>query len=137
MKIDAHGLGLELLAVDLLDREDWCRVRVLAQVPGFHADFVAYLQGADLRRFRDDANAMYDAVGKPKEITLGSFEPGISLTLAMQTLGGIRGKYKFQGDFVEGGAPCLMGNFELDQSYLPSLSDGIDQLLAELAGNET
>jgi hypothetical protein len=137
MKIAAHGLGLELSPVNALDGEDWCRVRVLAAVAGFEADFVAYLQGADLVRFRDSINAMYEVVGQPGEAVLGSAEPGVSIVLSMARLGGISGKYKFEGEFVEGGAPTLMGGFEMDQSYLPALLDGIDRLLAELKGHET
>jgi hypothetical protein len=134
MRIEAHDLTLTLSPAQLLDREDWCRVGVLAVVPGFEVNFVAYLQGADLRRFRDSINAMHAAVGRPGEALLASFEPGIAIELSMQTLGGIRGKYKFQGEFVEGGAPVLTGAFQVDQSYLPALSDSIDQLLSKLEG---
>ena len=137
MKIATHGLTLELTPVNSLDREDWCRVRVLAEVPGFQANFDAYMQGADLRRFRDGMKNMYQRPGEFGEAILTSFEPGISITPAMQNLGGIVGAYKLQGDFVEGGAPTLTGGFAMDQSYLPSLLDGVDQLLTELKGHET
>ena len=137
MKIAAHGLSLELSPVSALDAEDWCRVRVLATVPGFEANFVAYLQGADLRRFRHSINAMYAAIGQPGEALLGSAEPGVSLALSMSRLGGIQGKYILEGEFVESGAPTLTGGFEIDQSYLPDLSHGIEALIAELNGHET
>jgi hypothetical protein len=123
--------------VSALDADDWCRVRVFATVPGFEANFVAYLQGVDLLRFRDSINAMYALVGQPGEAHLGSAEPGVSIALSMSRLGGIHGKYKLEGEFVESGAPTLTGGFEMDQSYLPDLSNGIEALLAELNSHET
>ncbi len=134
MKIVAHGLKLEVAPVNPLDQEDWCRVHVVAEVPGFQVDLVVYLQGADLRLFRDAINSMYEAVGKPSEAALSSYEPGVELTLSMQSLGGIVGTYKFEGEFLEGGAPRLTGGFALDQSYLPNLSQEIDVLLEHLGG---
>jgi hypothetical protein len=134
MKIAAHGLRLVVSPVGTLDEEDWCRVRLVAEVPGFQADLIVHLQGADLRRFRDSINLMYEAIGKPSEAALSSHEPGIEVTLSMQSLGVILGTYKFEGEFLEGGAPGLTGGFAMDQSYLPALSREVDVLLAELGG---
>jgi hypothetical protein len=134
MKIDARGLALSLSPSDRLNDEDWCRVRVAAKVPGFEASLLVFLQGADLDRFRNGVNAMYANVGKAAEARLTSIEPGISLTLSMGGLGGIAGTYKLEGEFLEGGAPKLTGGFQMDQSYLPAISDGIDKLLAALRG---
>ncbi|MES2413170.1 MAG: hypothetical protein V4614_05170 [Pseudomonadota bacterium] len=134
MKINTHGLALELSLADPLDEEDWCRVRVVAEVPSFQASLVAFLQGADLARFRSEIETMYANLGKAADATLVSVEPGVSISLSIGTLGGIVGTYKLQEEFVEGGAPTLTGGFQMDQSYLPSLMDGIDKLLAELGG---
>ncbi len=137
MKIESHGLKLEIAAASALDQEDWCRVHVVAKVPAFEANLVAYLQGADLRRFRDGLNSMYGAVGKLGKAVLSSHEPGVEITLSMQSLGGILGTYEFVGEFFEGGAPRLTGGFALDQSYLPKLSREIDVLISELEAHET
>ncbi len=117
MKIEAHGLSLELAPVNALDDKDWCRVRVIAEVPNFQATFVAYLQGADLKRFRKQVESLYSNVGNAGEATLTSVESGISLSLCSNVLGGIAGTYRLQGEFLEGGAPTLTGGFQMDQSY--------------------
>jgi hypothetical protein len=137
MKIAARGLTIELSVVNALDQEDWCRVSVLASVPGFGADFVAYLQGGDLHQFREQIDLMYASVGQPSKAILSSAEPGITITLSMERLGGIAGTYKLEAEYGGGGAPTLTGAFEIDQSYLPALSNDIGRLLAELKAHET
>lgn len=134
MKISAHGLSLELQPCRQLDDEDWCRVQVLASVPGFEADFETWLQGSDLVRFAMELDGLYESAGKPGSASLFSAEPNIFMELTMQTLGGIKGQYKFRND-AGGEVPAILsGGFDLDQSYLPSLRNSVSNLLAELGG---
>ena len=134
MKINAHGFAVELEPRRQLDDEDWCRVQVRASVPGFEADFEAWLQGSDLVRFATEVDGLYEAAGKPGSARLSSAEPDIFIELTMQALGGIKGQYTFRND-AGGEVPAtLSGGFTMDQSYLPGLGKSLSDLLTKLGG---
>src|SRR5688500_18943057 len=119
MRISASGLHLQLQARRRADDEDWCRVQVVAQVNGFQGEFEAWLQAADLERFANAVDRMYESVGQASIATLSSAEPYIEVTLTMRQLGGIHGRYKLESERRDGAPTVLSGAFEIDQSFLP------------------
>ncbi|HTV97822.1 MAG TPA: hypothetical protein VME42_17630 [Steroidobacteraceae bacterium] len=134
MEISAKGLQLNLRALRRADDEEWTRVMVLVKVPGFLGEFEAWLQTSDITRFADACNALYKNVGKQGDATLQCAEPGISLKLESNSLGGIAGRYALESERPVGIPTLLSGSFQLDQSYLPALEKSARQLAAELSG---
>ena len=134
MKITAPGLELDVSARSECTEEDWCWVHVAADVPGFAAHFDAQLQGEDLSRFAAEVGRLQESVGGPGTATLSSYERGLEITLTMQRLGGISGRYRFESERIGGDPAVLSGPFEMDQSFLPRLRDDVLNLLSELKG---
>lgn len=134
MKINTHGLTLEVVAQETADEEGWCRVHVHALAPGFEGNFDAWLQTCDLDRFGTEIGHLYDAVGQPGTATLASTEPDIEVVLTMGRMGGISGRYRLESERRDGEATVLSGAFEIDQSFLPGLQGSVQALLAELGG---
>jgi hypothetical protein len=134
MKISAPGLELEVSARSPCTDEDWCWVHVIADVPGFSARLDAQLQGEDLSRFASEVGRLHESVGEPGTATLSSYERGLEVTLTMQRLGGISGRYRLESERVGGDPAVLSGPFERDQSFLPALRDDVLNLLDELKG---
>jgi hypothetical protein len=132
MRISAEGLHLELEARRRVDDEDWVRVGVAVSVVGFDGNFEAWLQLGDLRRFCEQIELMYDSVGRPGKARLASAEPEIDIGLEMETLGGIRGAYRFESEHRRAAPTVLSGSFEMDQSHLPALAESIRELVVEL-----
>ena len=134
MKLDAHGLEIELRPARVADDEGWCRVHVYAEASGFSGRFEAWLQVEDLARFRRELAAMYASVGRASTATLASAEPDIWVELTMRTLGGIAGRYELESERRDGAATMLSGAFELDQSFLPELQESVGLLIQQLQG---
>ena len=132
MKLDTHGLSLELLARRTVDDEDWVRVQVVATAPGFTADFEAWLELNAIKRFKAEIRSMYEAVGKLGTATLRCAQTDINVELEMQPLGGILGTYKLESKRLDGGPTFLSGAFTLEQSYLPGLVESLESFIAEL-----
>ncbi len=131
MNFAAGSFRVSLLPRSVVDEEDWVRVHLAASANGFIADYEAWLQLEDLRRFERELEAMYSALSG--SATLASAESDIRISLSMASLGQILGTYRFESEYREGGATALTGAFELDQSYLPSLAAGVGALVSELS----
>jgi hypothetical protein len=101
---------------------------------GFVGDFEAWLQLGDLERFANEIGAMYESVGKSSTAVLASAEPDIQINLAMQSLGGTVGTYALESERPNGIPTVLSGEFNIDQSFLPSLRQSIYSLIADLGG---
>src|SRR5262245_12759066 len=134
MNLTAGTFRVELLPRRRVDDEDWVRVQLVAQALGFAADFEAWLQLEDLRRFERELESMYSTLSGTAELCCA--EPDIRLMLTATSLGQVRGAYKFESEQRKGGATCLSGAFELDQSFLPSLATSVGSLVAELSNEK-
>lgn len=134
MKLSTHGLYIEISPARAADDEDWCRVHVAAEANGFTGRFEAWLQVGDLVQFQRELLAMHESVGRESTATLSSAEPGIRIELVMHALGGITGQYELESERRDGTATNLSGAFELDQSYLPSIQEGVGGLVEQLQG---
>ena len=132
MKLVAGTFSVELLPLFAVTDEDWGQVRVLVSANGFNGNIEAWLQLADLQLFRTEVQTMYDAPGAIARAELSSAEPGITLRLDMRPLGSVFGTYAFGSERPEGTPTQLSGTFECDQSYLPSLLQGIAELIHDL-----
>lgn len=130
MKLTAGTFRIELFPRRRVDDEDWVRVQLVASALGFVADFEAWLQLEDLRRFGREVETMYSTLGGIAE--LSSAEPDIRLRLTATSMGQIAGNYRFESEHREGGATVMSGAFELDQSYLPAVVASVGGLVAEL-----
>jgi hypothetical protein len=134
MKIEAHGLYLEMVALGRADPEEgWARVQVLVSVPGFKGQFEASLQVEDLSRFAAECAHMHASVGVASEATLGSAEPDILIVLKSNPRGHVAGRYHFESQRTDGVPTALSGLFESDQAGLPALEKGARELAHELA----
>lgn len=131
MKLNTHGLSLELQARQTANGEDWVTVHTVVMVPGFKGDFEADLQLDDLLRFNTQLQSLYEKAGLPGTAILSSADPGVRVELNMQALGMIRGKYEFESTVVDE-PTVLSGGFSLDQSYLPALMESIEALVSQL-----
>ena len=134
MKISAPGLELEVSARSPCTDEDWCWVHVTAEVPGFSARFDAQLQGGDLSRFATEVGRLHESVSEPGTARLSSYERGLEITINLQRLGGISGRYRFESERIGGDPAVLSGPFEIDQSFLTGLREDVLNLLSELKG---
>jgi hypothetical protein len=137
MNLSSGALTIELQPRRTVDDEDWVRVQVVVGANGFRGDFEAWLQLADLSRFRDELEDMHQCVGQEKSAVLASAEPDIEVRLDMQQLGQIHGRYAFESERVNGQPTVLSGSFEIDQSYLPRLRTSVDSLIWQLGGAST
>jgi hypothetical protein len=131
MNLNAGTFRIELLPRRRVDDEDWVRVQLIASAPGFAADFEAWLQLEDLRRFKRQVEAIYSTLAGVAE--LSSAEPDICLKLAAASMGQVLGTYRFESEYREGGATILSGAVELDQSYLPALAASVENLISDLS----
>ena len=129
MKLRTPTFRIELTALSRVDEEDWTRVRVEVQSGGFSGDFESWLQSGDLEVFSKQLAILYENVGQPGEAILRCAERGISISLAMQTMGGIEGEYKF---FDERTSALLSGSFNIDQSYIPEWSRRVEDFTEAL-----
>jgi len=134
MDLSTHGLHLELRPACTADGEGWCRVQVKVRANGFRGEFESWLQLNDIERFKNQLSAMSASIGKVCIATLASAEPDIRMELSMHPLGNITGRYALESERRDGIATMLSGAFDLDQSFLPSLQQGIDELLEQLQG---
>ena len=119
----------ELHALGRVDGEDWTRVRVEVQSGGFTGDFEAWLQSGDLDNFSRQLGVLHENVGQSGAAALRCAEPGISVTLSMQKMGGIEGRYQFVDERT---SSVLSGTFAIDQSYIPAWRDCVETFAQEL-----
>lgn len=108
---------------------DRCDCEVNARLGGFGANFRCDIPGHDLRRFLDELRKLDSSiVGKAVFETL---ERQVAFTLK----GDQRGHIQIAGTLVDSivNGNRLSFDFQIDQSYLPSLIQDLSSLLANLA----
>jgi hypothetical protein len=133
MELLADGLELHLQPVTTANHEGWANIHVEARVPGFTVQYTAELIIQSLEFFESSLCEMQKAVGHCSEAALESFDdPGLALELKMDLRGHIAGHYQFVSVRRDGVPTALSGSFDMDQSFLPSLRNGIAALLADM-----
>lgn len=129
MELSASSLHICLEPISRIDAEDWCRVAVNVSDSGFSANFVAYLQSSDVEFWADGMASMYRNIGISSTAVLRCHEPGISVELAANENGQVKGKYEFRNESADGFYPVLSGVIDMDQSYLPEWEKQCRQFL--------
>jgi hypothetical protein len=134
MELNADGLQLKLTPYEQVDcdDEDWANTTVTIQCNGFSGSFVAWIQTGDIRRFQEELTFMYKSVGTAGMARLCGAEPDIDVKLTMDRRGHIVGSYRFESERRDGTPTVLSGKFEMDQSYIPTLTKGLDDLALTL-----
>ena len=133
MKLATSHLSLQLEPVRYVDSEDWVRVRASVVGGVFAGVFEAFLQLEDLRRFKQEAELMYEQIRSPHEAVLSCYEPGIYVRLLSNPMGQVEGTYEFENE--DGSLAKLAGSFQIDQSYLPELAASTQELINSLSEN--
>lgn len=129
MQLRTPTFAVELEALRRADDEDWARVRVDVQAGGFSGAFDAWLQSGDLDHFSNQLGALYENVGHAGEARFACAERGIDISLSMEKMGGINGKFEF---FDESTSASLSGSFTIDQSYIPEWRNCVESFAQEL-----
>jgi hypothetical protein len=102
----------------------------IVNAPGFRGDLDCYLQRADLELFRSQLAYAVQAAHWPCEARLCGLEPGIDVSFRVERTGQVAGGYRFQSRGV--GEATLCGSFRMDQTYLPSLLQQVEEVLQAL-----
>jgi hypothetical protein len=130
----ADGLELTIHELNRTQGEDgnnpydfWVNCEVLVTVPNFAGSFRWMALQKELETLADEIEKLVAQIGKEAAFTFRSLEPAIELSLRMNILGQISGRY-----VVTAGpdGPELRGGFGLDQTYLVSLAAAVRNLAA-------
>ena len=123
---------MKLAPYSKADSEGWARVTVTLACYGFHGDFIAWLQVEDIRRFEAELLSMYRKIGNPSTARLCSREPDIHVELESDVRGHITGSYRLESERRNGTPTVLSGGFEMDQSFIPGLTQQLHELALAL-----
>ncbi|CAN7350706.1 hypothetical protein LJR129_002028 [Acidovorax sp. LjRoot129] len=106
---------------------DWLHVSVCLETPGIFVKFRWNVMPSELQYFAEQLKALDIQPSSKGIATLTSVEPGVQLTVQSKANGSLIIIYSLQPDPSDG--PKLTGVTGADQSYLPSMIAGIDQLI--------
>ncbi len=103
---------------------DWLDCAVHLRIPGFTAETVWSCMPGELDRFKGELEAIKANLAPGSSATLKGVERNFELRLTLTELGGLMGEYQLQNEGAK-----LMGEFGIDQSYLPEMIQGIGRLM--------
>lgn len=141
--IELNAGGLHLVMASIGHRKEglggpyleWIDIKVTVMASGIQAEGFWSVMPDEWRAFVRQLREMQDACKVGLRAELRGVEPNFSMALKMMERGAIIGDWRFQpemdGAHVAG--PCA-----LDQSYLPSLIQGVEAILqsaSESGGN--
>ncbi len=133
MNLFAEGLELHLRPIGKADNDEWAKVDINAQAPGFTVQYTAVLHLPNLESFVSRLRDMQDSVGNECEAAFeGWDDPDFSIELRMDRRGHITGQYRFVSIRRYGEPTALSGSFDMDQSFLPSMIADISTLISDL-----
>jgi hypothetical protein len=107
--------------------DNWCRLVVTVEVPGFEGKFDWSATLGDLRELDEVLRGLYENPGKEERIVYDPLEPSVSFVFRPQLTGQIEADYRLRAHLAWG--PELRGTFTFDQSYIPSIRDELAMLL--------
>jgi hypothetical protein len=110
---------------------DWLELKIALSVPGINAHAVWSVMPSELLGFREQIQAMAEALKPGLSAELASIEPGFQFRLRMHERGAILGDFMLQPSPPDGAR--LQGLLGIDQSYLPSMLAGLTALLENQA----
>jgi hypothetical protein len=129
--VELHTEGLAFCVMFTLpDDEGWMYCNAIVNAPGFRGDLDCYLQRTDLELFRSQLAHAVETSHWPCEARLCGLEPGIDVSFRVERTGQIVGGYRFQSRGV--GEATLCGSFGMDQTFLPSLLQQVEEVLRNL-----
>jgi hypothetical protein len=139
-ELDLHLDALHLNVV-LINRQveeagkpyhDWLGCEVLVSVPSFSGRFKWEVTPGDLLDLANDLDDAYKGFPKPCRILFEPAEPNVVLHFDLESSKHMQGHYILRGDLALG--PILEGDFIIDQSYLPGLSNSNRKFVNEAMG---
>ena len=132
--LNTHGASFIIVAHSPNDVEGWCKVHVQVETNGFHGETIAWLVTEGLISFEKDLGTMMQNIGKDSRARLCSPKPDLDIQLMMNHLGQIQGTFAIESERRDGIPTVLSGSFSMDQSFLPTLRRGINDLVKALKG---
>ena len=126
-RVEVQVHGYERAPVGEYFDDNWVSAAVLVEVGAFSGEFTAAFLTADFVKFREELQALYHSLqGKASFLTM---EEQLSLELTGNGRGGIALK-GFAAD-APGTGNRLEFELSLDQSHLPSVLKGLDEILEQ------
>jgi hypothetical protein len=127
-RVEVRVHGYERAPVGEYYDDNWVRASVAVAVGAFSGEFDAAFLTSDFVRFREGLAVLNETlVGKASFTTLDD-------QLSLELTGNGRGGIRFKGVAVD--APGIGNRLEfaldLDQSYLPGILGGLDEILKEV-----
>jgi hypothetical protein len=108
---------------------EWLQFRVQAAAPGFTVDVEWAAMPLELESFRKGLVQMRQMTTETKAELKGT-EPGLQVTLRLESLGHIQGEYEISNSYRDPAGAILRGSFKLDQTYIKSLIARVEEVLA-------
>jgi len=105
-----------------------CTVVCTAKQDGNQATLSTSFLTDDLARFVEAMKRMHEPAYAVSEAVLWARQGEVVLSLRLEALGQIRGKFIFTGKDSTGISVRLYGLLEMDQSYLPELCRQVESL---------
>lgn len=126
-RVEVQVHGYERAPVGEHYDDNWVRVSVLVAVGAFSGEYAATFLTSDFVDFRAGLQALHESL--EGNAVFSTLEDQLSLELTVNGRGGIA----LKGVALD--APCTGNRLEfkldLDQSYLPSVLEGLDEILGK------